>query len=234
MLCQFTLQFAAVNIIGLFAVRFHIYRHQNSNEDHDELTWSWMTSLYWAVQTTTTIGYGDLTVGADFRWFQLFYLIVSTYFVGNALTGFATLSKTIDDVRRRTAWKRREVSKAMIDEMQADDHDDKIDQFEFTVASLLQLGKIDPDDVRLIMDKFRQLCNDDGFIRFDSKARQEQEIKEQEIYESCHTHNQEHSSHHHSSRRGSLSRRASALSVIVPRLSGTHRMDSQLDLYLDD
>ena len=110
-------------------------------------------------------------VGDDFRWFQIFYLLVSTYFVGNALTGFATLQTQIDEIRRRAAWQRRKVSKAMIDEMQADDHDDKIDQFEFTVASLLQLGKISEEDTRLIMNKYRDLCDDEGFIQVSHTVR---------------------------------------------------------------
>uniref|UniRef100_A0A7S1D5Z9 Uncharacterized protein n=1 Tax=Cyclophora tenuis TaxID=216820 RepID=A0A7S1D5Z9_CYCTE len=96
---------------------------------------------------------------------------MSTYFVGNALTGFATLQSQIDEIRRRAAWQRREVSKAMIDEMQADEHDDKIDQFEFTVASLLQLGKIDEEDTTLIMTKYRDLCDEEGFIQVHSNRK---------------------------------------------------------------
>jgi len=114
------------------------------------------------------IGYGDLGLGPDFRWFEIFFLVVSTYFAGNALQGFATLRSQIDEIRRRAAWSRREVSKAMIDEMQGGTDDDAIDQFEFTVASLLQLGKIDADDVRMIMVKFRELCDGDGYIRIRS------------------------------------------------------------------
>lgn len=33
-----------------------------------------MTSLYWAVQTTTTIGYGDVSMRSEMRWFQILYL----------------------------------------------------------------------------------------------------------------------------------------------------------------
>ena len=221
MLLQLTFQYIALNMFGVFCLRLHIlYAVSDRDGDDPEFRWSWMTCIYWAVQTTTTIGkkadetativglccgglccvavalvlnllanpasiqfiyrpidhphlfsfvldkgYGDLTVGADFRWFQIFYLIISTYFVGNALSGFATLQTQIEEIRRRSTWQRREVSKAMIDEMQGFEHDDKIDQFEFTIASLLQLGKIDEHDTRIIMDKYRQLCNDEGFIQ---------------------------------------------------------------------
>ena len=54
MLAQLTLQYACLNLIGVFAVRIHILA---SNDPADEEAgWSWMTSFYWAVQTTTTIG----------------------------------------------------------------------------------------------------------------------------------------------------------------------------------
>lgn len=105
------------------------------------------------MQTTTTIGYGDLVQPFNQRWFQIFYLILSTYFVGNTLGGLASLRSELEQVRRNTAWGRREVNKGLIDEMQPEDNDGKIDQYEFLVASLLHLGKISSSDVEPIMDK---------------------------------------------------------------------------------
>lgn len=112
-------------------------------------------------------------MGFGLRWFQIFYLILSTYFVGNALGGLASLRADIQAIRRTTAWQRREVTKGMMDEMQGYDHDDKIDQYEFAVASLLTLGKVTSDDLLPIMDKFRELCDDSGFICI-SGAREEE------------------------------------------------------------
>ena len=83
------------------------------------------------------------------RWFQIFYLILSTAFVGNTLGGLASLRGEVEEVRRKTAWERRKVSRSLIDEMQPEENDARIDQYEFLVASLLQLGKISSDDVEV-------------------------------------------------------------------------------------
>ena len=94
-----------------------------------------------------------MTTPYSLRWFQIFYLIVSTFFVGQTLGGLASLQRELDDVRTMTAWKRRELSKGLIDELQPEDHDDKVDQYEFVVASLVTLKKLSYDDIRPIMNK---------------------------------------------------------------------------------
>jgi hypothetical protein len=93
--------------------------------------------------------YRDLTQPYNMRWFQIFYLILSTAFVGNTLGGLASLRGDIREVRRNTAWERRNVSRSLIDEMQPEENDARIDQYEFLVASLLQLRKISSEDVEV-------------------------------------------------------------------------------------
>jgi hypothetical protein len=111
------------------------------------------------------IGYGDLDMSFELRWFQVFYLIVSTYFVGNALSKVASLQSQIQQIRRQYAWKRREVSKALIKELQSHEHDDSVDQYEFAIASLLTLGTISVSDLAPIMDKYRELAGESGYIQ---------------------------------------------------------------------
>ena len=53
-LAEISLIFLILNLVGVFAVQLSLVG-DNSNE-FESLTW--MESLYWAVQTTTTIGYG--------------------------------------------------------------------------------------------------------------------------------------------------------------------------------
>eukprot|EP00550_Attheya_septentrionalis_P008590 CAMPEP_0198292822 /NCGR_PEP_ID=MMETSP1449-20131203/14159_1 /TAXON_ID=420275 /ORGANISM="Attheya septentrionalis, Strain CCMP2084" /LENGTH=491 /DNA_ID=CAMNT_0043992135 /DNA_START=190 /DNA_END=1665 /DNA_ORIENTATION=+ len=158
-LTEIAVEFFSLNLIGIFCVRLFILR-----SDLEGFQWTWMETFYWSVQTTTTIGYGDLNMSFEMRWFQIFYLIISTYFVGNALGKLGGLKEDLKDLRRQHAWQRREVSKGMIEDMQATENDGKIDQFEFLVASLLSLGKVTSDDVLPIMAKFRELSGDHGFI----------------------------------------------------------------------
>lgn len=91
-------------------------------------------------------------------------MILSTYFVGQTLGQLASLKLELQDVRTITAWKRRELSKGLIDELQPEEHDDKVDQYEFVVASLVQLNKLTYEDIQPIMNKYRELCNSSGFI----------------------------------------------------------------------
>jgi hypothetical protein len=44
-------QFTILNLIGMFLARFFVRYYDTSETD-----WSWMTTFYWAVQTTTTVG----------------------------------------------------------------------------------------------------------------------------------------------------------------------------------
>jgi hypothetical protein len=168
MIFEVILQFTLLNLVGVFVSRYFA-----NHTDIESQQWNWMTSLYWAVQTTTTIGYGDLDMSFDLRWFQVFYLTLSTYFVGNALGKVASLQSTIEQIRRQYAWKRREVSKGLIKEMQSHEHDDSVDQYEFAIASLLTLGTISASDLAPIMDKYRQLAGDSGYIQISEAVEKE-------------------------------------------------------------
>lgn len=119
------LQFLLINLIGVFIARCFI----NASEKEEE-QWTWMTTLYWSVQTTTTIGvsrsqrfvdrssvtvthsicllivcsqYGDLDMPFDMRWFKIFYLVISTYSVGDALGRIGSLPSEIQEVRRQVS-----------------------------------------------------------------------------------------------------------------------------------
>jgi hypothetical protein len=120
-----------------------------------------MKGLYWAVQSTTTIGYGDVndeftaTVGQ--RTLNVFYLVLSTGFVAYALGKLSSLSGDLADARLRYTWGRRNVAKALISEIQGDGDD--VNEYQFVVASLVQLNMVKTDDIKDIMDRFRVLSD---------------------------------------------------------------------------
>ena len=158
---ELSIYFFALNLFGVFVARFFIAR-----SDVEGQQWNWMTTLYWAIQTTTTIGmfliemrdltifvfvfiierysysifitgfsffcmipfsgYGDINQPFELRYFNIFFTSLGTAFVGNCLASLSGLTEEINDHRRYYAWKRRELSKMLIDELQV--NDDKLDQ----------------------------------------------------------------------------------------------------------
>lgn len=123
------------------------------------------------------IGYGDLDMPFQFRWFQILYLTIGTYFVGGAFGKLASLKQELEETRRLYAWQRRIVSKGMIQDM--NQNDDVVDQYEFAVASLISLGKISSEDIAPVMDRFRTLAGTKGYIQIsDQEQEDEFEMKD--------------------------------------------------------
>ena len=59
---------------------------------------------------------------------------------------------------------------------QADCSDNKVDQYEFVIASLLNLGKVTSEDIKPIMNKFRKLAKssgDEGYIDLGKNANED-------------------------------------------------------------
>jgi len=154
---ELVIYFLGLNAIGIFVARFFVNRSEIEGQQ-----WNWMTTIYWAIQTTTTIGYGDLDMPFHLRWFNIFFTTFGTAFVGSVFGSLAGLQSEVDNHRRTHAWKRREMSKMMVDELQI--NDDKLDQYEFVLGSLLVLQKVNTNDITQIMEKFHELAENKDYI----------------------------------------------------------------------
>ena len=97
---------------------------------------------------------------------MLVYLGFGTYFVGSALGKLRDLSKKLESIQLLYLWQQQDASYTMLRDFSGKEEDaqPEIDQFEFTIASLVLLGKITRDDVRPILQKFKELSGDSNKI----------------------------------------------------------------------
>lgn len=70
-LAEIATHFVLLNAIGVIASRFF---QGNLSKVEENEQWTWGESIYWAVQSTTTVGYGDITMSREMQLFQVFYL----------------------------------------------------------------------------------------------------------------------------------------------------------------
>ena len=153
---EICLIFLILNCLGVVALQLAVHFQPEGGETFQI---SWIESLYWAVQTTMTIGYGDIQTPDSFRWFLFVYLNVSTYSVGSALGKLAMTSSKLESMQRLYLWQQQEATYTMLADFSGrPDHrddsgknneealgemieiDPEINQFEFTIAVSHLLG----------------------------------------------------------------------------------------------
>merc|ERR1711935_8819 len=130
-----------VNIVGAAWAHFH-----------DGFTW--LDAFYWSFITSTSVGFGDLETSDATRNFNIGYMIIA---VGVVANGFGTLVEVIGivgKIQRIEEFCKAGVSNDMIDKMD-EDGDSKVDRYEFCTYMLVNLGKIDQDDVDQVMSLFK-------------------------------------------------------------------------------
>ena len=114
----------------------------------------WLDAFYWSFITSTSVGFGDLETNDATRTFNIVYMIIG---VGVVANGFGTLVEVIGivgKIQRIEKFCKAGVSNEMIDKMD-EDGDSKVDRYEFCSYMLVNLGKIDQDDVDQVMSLFK-------------------------------------------------------------------------------
>ena len=105
-------------------------------------------------------GYGDLDMPESLRWFNIFFSLIGTALLANILGNVSNLKTELREHAILAAWRRREVSKRLIQDMEGND-DGTVDQYEFLVASLITLEFVSKEQITQIMNKFKELAGDD-------------------------------------------------------------------------
>ena len=127
----------------------------------------WLDGFYGAFITSTSVGFGDLETSDATRNFQIGFMILAVLIVAN---GFGTLVEVIGivgKIHRIEKFCSRGVTADLIVEIDEDGSGD-VDRFEFLTYMLVNMGKIEIEDVEQVMELFKHYDIDNsGYLTID-------------------------------------------------------------------
>jgi voltage-gated potassium channel Kch len=125
--------------------------------------WSFLDAFYWSFITSTTIGYGDMSLTKESSHiFSIFYLLMSTTFFAFGLGNVVGIQEEIRREEKRISVMH---NNANVKKMLAGSVTGNISSGEYLAAYLFEMGVVGHDDVRPVLARFKELDADrSGFL----------------------------------------------------------------------
>lgn len=115
--------------------------------------------LYWAFQTVTTIGYGDIVIEKrTMKVFVVIYALFASVGLTYALARMVDAASDVAELRKRESLLHAELDAALVRRLDRDGRG--LDRAEFVVGMLRILGHVTDDDAAPWFDRFDELDRD--------------------------------------------------------------------------
>ena len=116
-----------------------------------------ITSIYWAVVTMSSVGYGDIAIKHQAtRMFVSIYALIGVACTGWSLGQFAAIAMQAEEKRQIKRVVKRGVTEAMIEEMDVTG-DGEVDKMEFLCFMLVSRGRDKDGSLETILRCWRFL-----------------------------------------------------------------------------
>jgi len=140
--------------------------------------WDYSTSIYYAVVTSTTTGFGDVDPSTQLtRFIAIFFIPLSVALMAEILGSIAGGIVEMDTRKQEEKFLERELTLSDIEAMD-EDHDDKVSPEEFLTFMLVAMQKVDRETIDQIMDVFHKLDETgDGHLTKDDLKRKAGQVR---------------------------------------------------------
>jgi len=120
--------------------------------------WTFVDGLYWAFQTTSTVGYGDEFLHKRSRIFGAFYALASVGTLAACFAGLSGAKQEADAEKHYRKLMRNELDGELI--MKLDKNGDGISRAEFLTGMLVAMELVDERECLGLLARFDQLDTD--------------------------------------------------------------------------